>query len=135
MQVIFYATGTLTLIREDNDPKFYGMQHAAGEHRLLRHLQRLLVEAGFDVIKKRAQKDGHMIGDEYQPYIRTKSHRSQGPHIMIWSGFYALKGAHEDWNKGTASLLVEGDAFERNQDTVSLIRDLCEKHEKLSFVY
>ena len=30
---------------------------------------------------------------------------------MVWSGFYALHGANQDWNRGQVSLLLETDVF------------------------
>ena len=126
MQIVF-SSGHVTLTREKGDPRFYGVQHAKGEHGLFRYLARELNATGFDVIKKRAQKDGHMIGDEYQPYIRTRTARQDRTHIMIYSGFYQLRGANEDWNKGEVSLILIHDSFSRGQDTESMIRTLCHK--------
>ena len=124
MRVVF-SEGAVTLYREDGDPKFYGNREAKGEHSLLRYLAKFLNARGFDVIKKRAQKDGHMIGDQYQPYLRTRKPCVCTPHIYVWSGFYALHGANEDWNKGEVELLVESDCFEKGQDTQAMIAALC----------
>ena len=104
---------SVTFHREDSDPKFWGIKHAKGEHALFHHLKRWLNQRGFFVIKKRAQDDGHLIGDQYQPYLRTTGPKSTTPHVMIYSGFYALRGAEEDWNDGTVTLILVPDAFER----------------------
>lgn len=93
------TAGDVTFFREPGDPKFYGFKLAAGEHKLFHFLKRKLNEEGNDLIKKRIQKDGHMMGDQYQPYIRTRKRTSKGLNIQIFSGFYALHGANEDWNK------------------------------------
>jgi hypothetical protein len=69
-----------------------------------------------------------MIGDEYQPYIRCRKPGKGVPHVMIHSGFYALRGANEDWNReGKVTLLLERDCFERGQPTESLVEALCRK--------
>ena len=99
--------GSVKLTREPGDPKFYGTRFAAGEHALLHHLKIALNKQGDDLIKKRVQKDGHMMGDEFQPYLRTRGPRSRGRQVMIYSGFYALRGANDDWNeKGEVTLCV-----------------------------
>ena len=67
--------GSVTFHREASDPKFHGSRHAKGEHALFRFIGKWLNAHGFDVIKKRAQKDGHMIGDQYQPYLRCSKPR------------------------------------------------------------
>jgi len=120
--------GCVTFYRDETDPKFHGLRFARGEHRLFHFIARWLNTRGFDLIEKRAQLDGHMIGDSYQPYIRARKPKAGIPHVYVWSGFYALRGANEDWNQGQVSLLLESDCFLRGQDTEARIRDLCRKH-------
>lgn len=76
MQIVWYENA-VKFIREENDPKFYGIRFAKGEHNLFHFLKEALNAEGNDFIKKRAQKDGHMLGDEFQPYLRTRSPRSR----------------------------------------------------------
>ena len=115
MKIVWYENA-VKFIREENDPKFYGIRFAKGEHNLFHFLKEALNAGGAnDFIKKRAQKDGHMLGDEFQPYLRTRSPRSPGRNVMIYSGFYALRGANEDWNQGEVTLLMAS----RCWDTVS----------------
>jgi len=128
MRVVFHLGqhgGSATFLREPGDPAFYGLRHAAGEHRLFHYIRAWLNVRGWDVIKKRAQADGHLIGDEYQPYIRTRLPRPGVPHVMLWSGFYQLRGANEDWNAGKVMLRLAHDVFCRSQDTRAEIRRLC----------
>ena len=127
--------GCVTFYRDEGDPRFHGIRFAKGEHALFRFVAKWLNARGFDVIKKRAQLDGHLIGDRYQPYLRCAKPRQGVPHVMVWSGFYALRGANEDWNReGQVSLLLEIDCFERGQATEPLIRDLCRKRpNEMSF--
>ena len=130
MRAIFNGGG-VTFIREDGDPKFYGHAEAKGEHTLFRHIARFLNKRGFDLIKKRAWKDGHLL-DECQPYIRTRK-PGAGPDIYIISLSFATQEANEGWNAGAVDLALYTDVFEKGQDTPALIRELCEKHPDLEF--
>ncbi len=127
MKAVF-SQGYITLHRDASDPRFHGMRFARGEHSLMRFVAKWLNARGFQLIKKRAQKDGHMIGDQYQPYLRCRKPRRAVPHIYVWSGFYALHGANQDWNGGRVTLLLETDVFEKGQDTMAMIAALCERH-------
>lgn len=127
MRAVF-EEGCVTFHRDQSDPRFHGMRFARGETRLMRFIAMWLNARGFDVIKKRAQKDMHMIGDQFQPYVRCRKPRSSVPHIYVWSGFYALRGANQDWNGGRVTLLLETDVFGKGQDTMAMIRDLCQQH-------
>lgn len=98
---------TVTFIRESTDPKFYGVKYAKGEKALFHFLKGELNKQGNDFIKKGIQKDGHLMGDQYQPYLRTRSPKSPGLNVAIYSGFYAIRGANEDWNDGEVTLCVE----------------------------
>jgi len=124
MKAVF-SEGYVTFHRDKSDPRIYGTRFAKGEHALMHRLAKWLNVRGFDLIKKRAWRDNHLIGDAYQPYLRCRKPRKDVPHIYIWSGFYALHGANEDWNKGSVTLLVETDVFERGQDTMAMIADVC----------
>jgi len=127
MKAVF-SQGHVTFHRDTTDPRFHGLRFARGEHGLMHFLAKWLNARGFDVIKKRAQKDWHMIGDQYQPYVRCRKPRKATPHVYVWSGFYALRGANEDWNRGRVTLLLETDVFERGQDTMALIAAICQQH-------
>jgi len=70
---------------------------------------------GFDLIKKRMHKDGHLV-DDMQQYLRTRHKRSNTPHIMIHSPFFAFRGAEQDWNEGEVVLTLTPDAFEVQPD-------------------
>ena len=47
--------------KEIKDPKFYGVVGAKGESNLLYHIKHILNKQGFDFIKKRMWKDGHLV--------------------------------------------------------------------------
>ena len=127
MKATFYGNA-VKFVREEGDPKFYGTKHAAGEHALFNYIKKWLNSRGFCLIKKRAQKDGHMVGDKYQPYLRTaKAFPAEmcQPHIMIISDFYALRGANEDWNEGEVTLELVADCFRKGQDTKTVLTERC----------
>ena len=67
MQAVF-SDGYVTFHRDASDPRIYGTRFAKGEHGLMHRIARWLNDRGFDVIKKRAQGDGHMIGDNFSQY-------------------------------------------------------------------
>jgi len=122
----------VTFIREDGDPKFYGMKHAKGEHALMAYLKKWLNARGFDFIKKRVQDDGHMVGDEYQPYLRCRAKgkkqlKNSHPFALI-SGFYALYGTNEDWNKGKVDLILYGS----DTNTFAFVQGLCEGRQDMT---
>jgi hypothetical protein len=112
--------GEVRFIREVTDPKFYGAKYATGESALFHFIKKWLNERGFDCIKKRAQSDGHMVGDQYQPYLRDR----KGKWCII-SGFYALRDANKDWNEGCVDLNFHGDAikFREKLEGASNARD------------
>jgi hypothetical protein len=127
MRVIF--DGDAVFIREDGDPRFHGIKRARGESALLNYIMKWLNARGFRLFKKRAQDDGHMIGDEYQLYLRPPVRsRMSVPHIFIWNGNYAIEGANQAWNKGSVRLTLETNCFGRGQDTKVLIREICQAY-------
>lgn len=131
MRAVF-GDGWVSFHREEGDRRYHGMRFAKGEHNLLHFIAKWLNERGFAVIKKRIQKDNHMMGDEYQPYIRCRDRRKDFPHVYIYSGFYALYGANEDWNKnGQVTLLITSDCWESGQDTMAMIAALCKGRDDM----
>ena len=109
--MIFKIDGaTLVIEREEDDPKFYG-----GESRLFYRIKNNLNSMGFDLIKKRMWKDGHMV-DDLQQYLRTRSCHSKSPHIYIYNNNWALFGAEEEWNKGSVRLALGFDIWEKQPD-------------------
>ena len=72
MAKLIWNTNSLKVIREENDPKFYGVVNAAGESHFLHWLKNLLNAQGFDLVKTRMWKDGHMTSDiNKSPRVRT----------------------------------------------------------------
>ena len=117
MQVKFHPHSA-TFTREPGDPKFYGMVHAKGEHGLFLFIKRFLNARGFNLIKTNMDREGQMMGDRMQPLLRVAKKRSgDTPDIALFSGFYQIRGANEDWNKGSVTLDMETDYCQTGQDT------------------
>ena len=114
MKVTFYLNGGYaTFVRETTDPKFYGTRSAKGEHALLHFIMQWLNARGFDLIKTRLQKDGHLMGDQFQPYLRSRQGTyGSAAHVYLVSGFYQIRGANEDWNQGEVTLQLHGNVFD-----------------------
>ena len=108
---IEFKDGHCIATREPGDPKYYGTRNGAGESRLLAAIRDKLNAEVNDLIKKRMAKDGHLV-DDLQQYIRTRKKSSQGLQVMIYSSFWALRGANDDWNeRGDVWLSVVRDPF------------------------
>lgn len=109
MKLIFSET-TLTVIREENDPKYYGTLNGAGESKLLHAIKKELNKQGYDLIKKRMAKDGHLV-DDMQQYLRTRKKGAGIADIYIYSGFWAIEGANERFNRGEVVFNLETEVF------------------------
>ena len=109
MKLILNNT-TLTVIREDNDPKYYGTLNGAGESKLLHAIKKELNKQGYDLIKKRMAKDGHLM-DDMQQYLRTRKKGAGIADIYIYSGFWAFEGANDRFNRGEVVFNVETEVF------------------------
>ena len=113
----------ITFVRGEKDPKFYGVAKAKGEHALFHYLKKYLNSLGFSFIKKRIQADGHLMGDEFQPYLRSKTN-SEGVYIAIYSSFYVLRGAEKDWNEGKVILSIIYNDYTKVQKSKQLVRKI-----------
>jgi len=109
MQLEFKGN-TLLVTRDENDAKYYGNYNAAGESNLLHAIKVQLNKQGYDLIKKRMHKDGHLV-DSIQQYLRTRKKGAGKADIYIYSGFFALRGANDDFNNGSVSLNVDYNVF------------------------
>ena len=109
MKVTLNDNNCCTIEREPGDPKFYGVRNAAGESNLFHALKTKLNEMGFDMIKKRMWKDGHLV-DDSQQYIRS---RSKGKNAFcIWNGKNAIYDAGKFFNG-----LAVGEVLELDVET------------------
>lgn len=95
--------------KEPGDKGFYGMLNAAGESAFLYALKKELNKLGYNFIKKRMWKDGHLV-DDIQQYLRERKAVStpQGKRMLcIFNTFWAIRGVNEDFNKGRVILGVD----------------------------
>jgi hypothetical protein len=100
--------------KEPGDPRFSGTVNAAGESRLLYHVKKELNSRGYDLIKKRMYKDGHMV-DDLQQYLRTRKPSDNGIHdIYIYNANWNVEGAEERLNRdGVVHLTVIRNIFNK----------------------
>lgn len=106
-----FKGNTLVVTREQSDKKYYGRANAKGESNLLHAIKTELNKQGYDLIKKRMWKDGHLV-DDMQQYLRTRKKGAGKADIYIYSGFWALCGADEVFNKGEVRLNVCYNVFD-----------------------
>jgi len=90
---------TICIIKRTlGDPKFKDGGWGSAESRLLYHVKKILNGQGHDFIKKRIQKDGHMMGDEIMQYLRSRNVRKD-PVIAIYDDNYAIRNSAQEFNK------------------------------------
>lgn len=114
---------TLVVTREQGDKKYYGVHHAMGESALLHDIKTELNKRGFDLIKKRMWKDGHLV-DDLQQYLRTRSVKSKSPHIYLSSFMWAMRGLNEDFNNGEVAIGITFDVFSQQSNCAELMKQL-----------
>lgn len=118
-----WSTGQAFVYRDEDDSLFYGTHNAAGESRLLYHVKNLLNENGFDLIKKRMSKDGHLF-DDMQQYLRVRSHRSKCPHIYMHNLNWSIAGLDFYFRElGRAELYVTLNVYGEQPDTAQAFID------------
>lgn len=91
--------------REPGDPVFRPNRSSswsppgwyAAESRLLYNVQKILNRRGYDLLKMRMWRDGHMFGGDHSQYLRSRNLK-QVPSIYIYHADYALKVAAEFYN-------------------------------------
>ena len=109
-------------------PGWYG-----AESRLLHHVLRILNARGYDLIKKRMWRDGHMVGTEHTQYLRSRNVRGM-PSLCIYHADHAVEIAAEVFNKlGRVELAVEYGLTEEGDGpqtaaSMALVRDIEAAH-------
>jgi hypothetical protein len=102
MRVEFNKSGIVVVYKEEGDPVFKRTQWALAESTFLYHLKLELIKKGYDCIKKRMWKDGHLV-DDTQQYIRDRKGK-----WCIYNGFYSVYDAGEYFNEhGVVDLRYE----------------------------
>jgi len=69
----------------------------AAESRLLHNVQKILNGRGYDLIKKRMWRDGHMFGSEHSQYLRSRNLKAV-PSLYVYHADAALEVAAESYN-------------------------------------
>lgn len=113
MQVMIEGSACI-VVREPNDPRFKDGGWGSAESTLLHHVKKELIKQGYDVIKKRMWKDGHMVDDHCQ-YLRTRKKTGiPDKDIYVWDGHYQVRNAAEDFNReGKVVYNVVRDVFNK----------------------
>ena len=93
-----FSKFALSVVRESGDPKYYGDVGGKGESLFLYAVKKAMIKLGYDVIKKRMYKDGHLV-DDLQQYIRTRDGES-----AWYNDHWAIRGLNDDFNAGEAIL-------------------------------
>jgi hypothetical protein len=106
-----FKGGVLIVTREDTDKKYSGTHLGKGESNLLYDLKKLLNSQGYDLIKKRMWKDGHMV-DDIQQYLRTRKKGAGKADIQIYNPNWNIKGANDYFNEGEVVLSVDYNIFD-----------------------
>ena len=91
-----------TVQREKGDRAFYGQAGSAyggGESNLLHHVKQKLNACGYDFIKKRMWRDGHLVDDMLQ-YLRARNPKKlhAGEVFCIHDTRYAIRDSAEEYN-------------------------------------
>lgn len=123
MAKLIWSKHYLKVIREDGDPKFYGVINAAGESNFLYWLKNLLNSKGFNLVKTRMWKDGHLTSDIKQ-YLRVRSPqavRKGAPNIALHNEYWDIRGLEEDWNNGEVNIALIRDYYTKEVDKSKLI--------------
>jgi hypothetical protein len=91
---------TCKIIREKCDKRFSCSNWASAESTFLYHVLQSLKLQGFDVIKKRMWKDGHMV-DNDQQYIRTRKWTGEicPEEFAIYNSAWSVYDAGEVFNR------------------------------------
>lgn len=96
MRVVINKT-YIEVVREPSDPR------PSNESHLLHMVKKTLIAMGFDVIKKRMWKDGHMVSD-YCQYIRSRNVKAPDA-FMVWDDQYCVRDLAVDFRrKGVVTL-------------------------------
>ncbi len=104
--VVTIAGNSCYVYREPGDPIFRPKRSKSSwsapgwygaESRLLYGVQKILNGRGYDLLKKRMWKDGHMFGTDCSQYLRSRSLKNV-PSIYIYHANAALEIAAESFN-------------------------------------
>lgn len=104
--IVSIVGGSCYVYREPGDPVFRPNRSRyswsppgwyGAESRLLHHVRRILNRRGYDLIKRRMWRDGHMFGSDQSQYLRSRDLQAV-PSLYIFHADYALEVAAESFN-------------------------------------
>ena len=104
--IVSIVRSSCYVYREPSDPKFRPNRSRnswsspgwyGAESRLLYNVQKILNGRGYDLLKKRLWKDGHMFGCEHSQYLRSRDLKAT-PSLYIYQANAALEIAAESYN-------------------------------------
>jgi len=84
-------------ITKEAGDKRYTHGYAPPESGLLYDIRKALQAQGYDVLKKRMWRDGHLV-DKSQQYIRTRKYYSNPNGFCVYNSMYAIWDAGEKFN-------------------------------------
>ena len=88
---------TCQVTKEKTDKKFTSSNWSDAESTFLYHVLQELKKQGYDLIKKRMHKDGHLV-DDLQQYIRSRKLDRANGYFCIFNNGYALFDAGKSFN-------------------------------------
>jgi hypothetical protein len=103
----------------------------AAESRLLHNVQKILDRRGYDLLKKRMGRDGHMFGSEHTQYLRSRNLKAV-PSLYVYHADSALEVAAENYNVlGRAVLdVVYGAGREDDSEFEGACREWVRRREE-----
>jgi hypothetical protein len=105
MKVIM-KKGCCIVRRTKDDPTFKDSEWGSAESQLLYRIKGILNKRGYELIKKRMWRDGHLM-DDNQLYLRTKKPSGKpSKDIYIYNSNWAVEGAEVDFNKKGETVLT-----------------------------
>ena len=100
--------------KEKGDPRFKDSGWGSGDSTLLFQIKKALITQGYDLIKKRMWKDGHLVDDTCLYLCTRKPSGDPEKDIYIYDGNYQIRNAAEDFYKeGKVVYNVEKDVFKK----------------------
>jgi len=117
----------LTCIREKGDGQMKSGWGADPASMLLHRVKVKLNSIGFNLIKKRMAKDGHMTSD-FRQYLRLKNNDTAAPHIYVTDELYQMRSACEDFRKdGKVTFTIQMNVTGKQPECAQMVAELAKK--------
>lgn len=96
----------------DEGKKYRNGGWGSAESRFLYHVKKELIKQGYDVIKKRMYKDGHLMGDDDMQYIRSRKINKEA--FCIYDPSWAVRDLINQF-KTEGKVILNKDALWKQQ--------------------